>query len=100
MVRYLEVIVGEASRMRIARMSRGYDPRWLWQARAVAASAGTLFVRSFERGERVHLAMVSRGYAGTMPQLHEHVVPPRAWVVAGMLPAVAAAVLAVALLGP
>ena len=53
--------------MGVARQSRGYDPRWLWQARAVASSAGTLFVRSFERGERVHLAMVSRGYAGAMP---------------------------------
>ena len=64
MVRYLDVIAGEAARMRIARASRGYDPRWLWQARAIAASAGTLFVRSYERGERVHLAMCSRGYAG------------------------------------
>jgi cobalt/nickel transport system permease protein len=26
-------------------------------------------VRSFERGERVHLAMQSRGYTGRMPQL-------------------------------
>jgi cobalt/nickel transport system permease protein len=98
MVRYLDVIVGEASRMRIARMSRGYDPRWLWQARAVAASAGTLFVRSFERGERVHLAMLSRGYGGTMPPLHEHAVPRGAWMVAALLPVTALAVLAVALL--
>jgi cobalt/nickel transport system permease protein len=35
----------------------------------VAASAGTLFVRSYERGERVYLAMVARGYDGTMPPL-------------------------------
>jgi cobalt/nickel transport system permease protein len=27
--------------------------------------AGALFIRSFERGERVHLAMVSRGYDGS-----------------------------------
>lgn len=64
MVRYLGVITGEARRMHVARQSRGYDPRWLWQARGVAASIGTLFVRSYERGERVHLAMASRGYAG------------------------------------
>ncbi len=67
MVRYLDVTVDEARRMAIARRSRGHDPRWLWQARATAASAGTLFIRSFERGERVHLAMVSRGYDGTLP---------------------------------
>ena len=42
-------------------------PPLVWQARAVAAAAGALFVRSFERGERVHLAMVSRGYAGRCP---------------------------------
>jgi cobalt/nickel transport system permease protein len=69
MVRYLGIIVGEASRMHVARQSRGYDPRWLWQARGVAASAGTLFVRAYERGERVHLAMISRGYDGTVPDL-------------------------------
>jgi cobalt/nickel transport system permease protein len=33
----------------------------------VATSAGALFVRSYERGERVYLAMASRGYTGTMP---------------------------------
>ena len=32
-----------------------------------ATSAGALFVRSYERGERVYLAMASRGYVGTMP---------------------------------
>ena len=36
-------------------------------AKAVATSAGALFVRSYERGERVYLAMASRGYIGTMP---------------------------------
>jgi cobalt/nickel transport system permease protein len=66
MVRYGEVIVGEARRMRIARLSRGHDPRWIWQARAVASTAGTLFIRSYERGERIHVAMLSRGYSGTL----------------------------------
>ena len=67
MLRYLEVIAGEMRAMRVARLSRGDDPRWIWQARGVAASAGTLFVRSYERGERVYLAMAARGYDGTMP---------------------------------
>jgi cobalt/nickel transport system permease protein len=69
MVRYLGIVAGEAQRMHVARQSRGYDPRWLWQARGMAASAGTLFVRSYERGERVYLAMLARGYDGTMPAL-------------------------------
>ena len=69
MVRYLTILTGEAERMRVARQSRGYEPRWLWQAGAMGASVGTLFVRAYERGERVHLAMCSRGYDGTMPEL-------------------------------
>ena len=64
MLRYLDVLVGEARRMRIARISRGDDPRFLWQLRGFAAGIGALFLRAFERGERVYLAMVSRGYAG------------------------------------
>ena len=64
MIRYADVIGGELHRMRVARVSRGHDPRWIWQAKAAAASAGTLFIRSYERGERVYLAMVSRGYDG------------------------------------
>jgi cobalt/nickel transport system permease protein len=67
MLRYGDVLGQEIERMRIARMSRGYDPRWLFQARAIASSLGTLFVRSYERGERVYLAMESRGYTGSMP---------------------------------
>jgi cobalt/nickel transport system permease protein len=69
MIRYLGIATDEARRMHIARQSRGYEPRWLWQARGLAASAGTLFVRSYERGERVYLAMVSRGYDGSMPDV-------------------------------
>ncbi|MCP2250769.1 cobalt/nickel transport system permease protein [Lentzea aerocolonigenes] len=64
MLRYGEVVVGEAKRMRVARISRGDDPRFLWQAGATARAVGTLFIRSYERGERVHLAMVSRGWTG------------------------------------
>lgn len=92
MVRYAEVITDEMHRMRIARISRGHDPRWIWQARAVASSAGALFIRAYERGERVHLAMLSRGYQGTMPQLGERTAPARRWAVALSVPAVAALV--------
>lgn len=95
MVRYAEVIAGEMRRMKIARESRGDDPRWLWQAGAIARSVGTLFVRSFERGERVHLAMLSRGYDGTMPSLAV-AASPRDWVLAATVPAAAVAVAAAA----
>ncbi|MBB5959153.1 cobalt/nickel transport system permease protein [Saccharothrix tamanrassetensis] len=67
MLRYAEVVVAEAKRMRVARISRGDDPRFLWQLGATARGVGSLFIRSYERGERVHLAMVSRGWTGRMP---------------------------------
>ena len=94
MVRYADVIADELRRMRVARLSRGYDPRWIWQARAVAATAGALFIRSYERGERVYLAMVSRGYAGSMPVLDELAASRRQWLVALTVPATAALVAA------
>ena len=69
MVRYVSVVAGDAARMRVARESRGYTGGRAGHLAAVAAGAGTLFVRSYERGERVHLAMLSRGYDGRMPRL-------------------------------
>jgi cobalt/nickel transport system permease protein len=98
MVRYLEIVAGDLRAMRVARLSRGYDPRWLWQAKAVAQSAGTLFVRSYERGERVYLAMASRGYAGTLPVTRDRHVNT-AWSVALLLPAFAACVALTAWMG-
>ena len=92
MVRYGDVVVGEMRRMRIAQRSRGYDGRWIWQARAVAASAGALFVRSYERGERVYLAMLSRGYDGAMPPGRAPAATARQWSAALALPGLAAAV--------
>jgi cobalt/nickel transport system permease protein len=96
MVRYADVIADELRRMRVARLSRGYDPRWIWQARAVAATAGALFIRSYERGERVYLAMVSRGYAGSMPVLEDLAASRRQWLTALAVPAAAALVAATA----
>ena len=69
MVRYLSVVSDDLHRMRIARESRGYTGGRAGHLKAVAGGVGALFVRSFERGERVHLAMRSRGYTGRMPLL-------------------------------
>ena len=96
MIRYFDVIADEMRRMKVARESRGYDPRWIWQARAVAASAGALFVRGYERGERVYLAMLSRGYAGTMPRLEEAQATTSMWASALAVPALATVVMGLA----
>ncbi len=69
MIRYIDVLSGEARRMRSARLSRGDSPRTLHQAGALARSIGVLFLRSYERGERVYLAMLSRGFDGRVPEL-------------------------------
>ena len=89
MIRYLDVVLGEMHRMRIAMMSRGYDPRWIWQGRALATSSGALFIRSYERGERVYQAMVARGYEGKMPVLSSEPTRPGSWFRALAFPVIA-----------
>lgn len=95
MVRYGDVITDEMARMRIARESRGFEARDVRQLPVVARSAGSLFIRSYERGERVHLAMLSRGYAGRMPDLSGGATTAGQWVTAMALP-LAALVVALA----
>lgn len=94
MTRYLDVLVAQLGRMQIARISRGDDPRWLWQARAVAATSGTLFLRSYERGERVYLAMCARGFTGESPVLGGGAPAGRRHWLLGLIPAGLALVVA------
>jgi cobalt/nickel transport system permease protein len=68
MIRYLDVVTAELGRMMTALRSRGCDPRSPRHWPVLARSLGALFIRSYERGERVHLAMLSRGYDGRLPQ--------------------------------
>jgi len=68
MIRYLDVVTGELGRMTVAMRSRGCEPRSPRHWPALAKAMGALFIRSYERGERVHLAMLSRGYTGRLPR--------------------------------
>ncbi|MFE1461400.1 cobalt ECF transporter T component CbiQ [Streptomyces nigra] len=86
MVRYGDVIADEMRRMRIARESRGFEAKGVRHWGVLAKSAGALFIRSYERGERVHLAMVSRGYTGTMPVIDEVTASRAQWSYALTLP--------------
>ena len=69
LTRYLQVVVEQGMRMRRASLSRGGAPRSagqrysLWQ-RAGGALA-VLFGKSYGRAERVHQAMLARGFQGT-----------------------------------
>jgi cobalt/nickel transport system permease protein len=89
MVRYMDVVADDVRRMRIARASRAYVGRWIWQAKAIGQTAGALFIRAYERGERVYLAMLSRGYSGTMPETAATHATPRHWLTALSVPLVA-----------
>ncbi|MFG2003522.1 cobalt ECF transporter T component CbiQ [Spirillospora sp. NPDC048911] len=90
MLRYLDVIVGEMRRMRVARASRGFEARGFRDVTVLARSVAALFLRSYERGERVYLAMVSRGYDGRMPVINESAATVRQWTAAAALPGAAA----------
>ncbi|WP_242905458.1 cobalt ECF transporter T component CbiQ [Actinomadura terrae] len=96
MLRYGDVVTAELGRMRVARASRGFEARDLRATRVLAKSVGALFLRSYERGERVHLAMVSRGYDGRMPVLYDVGATTAQWTAAAALPLAAALVTAAA----
>ncbi|MPZ94554.1 MAG: cobalt ECF transporter T component CbiQ [Propionibacteriales bacterium] len=86
MVRYLDVTTAEMQRMRVAREARCFSARGPAAWPTVARSGGALFIRAYERGERVHLAMLSRGYAGRLPMLSESPASALQWSVAALLP--------------
>ncbi len=69
MYRYIFVLGDEASRMKRARDSRGWSGSWVWHAKVVGHMIGHLFLRSYERGERVYDAMAARGYEGDVKTL-------------------------------
>lgn len=73
MLRYLDVVSAEMGRMMTAMRSRGCNPRSPRHWPVLARSLGALFIRSYERGERVHLAMLARGYDGTLPTFEPRV---------------------------
>jgi cobalt/nickel transport system permease protein len=77
MWRYLFVLSDEALRLMRARESRsasdGLNGRpggsLAWRGKVTGGMAGSLFVRSLERGERIHAAMNARGYNGEVRTL-------------------------------
>lgn len=96
MLRYVHVVGDEMHRMSLARRARGFEATGIRSWPVLAHSAGSLFIRSYERGERVHLAMLSRGYTGRMPILSQQATTLADWRRALLLPALAACVLVAA----
>ncbi len=76
MYRYLSVLSGEATRMARARAARSADPdghgggTLIWRARTTGSMVGSLFLRSYERSERIYAAMQARGFEGEFRHVH------------------------------
>jgi cobalt/nickel transport system permease protein len=93
MLRYVNVVSDEMERMKVARQSRGFEAKGIADWKILTQAAGALFIRSYERGERVHLAMLSRGYSGNMPVMERPVITATQKLTAFILPAVALLIL-------
>lgn len=92
MYRYLFTLYDEAQRMLRAREARSgtlartrAGGSLVWRGRVAGGMVGSLFVRSYERSERIYAAMVARGYRGQMTTLDP---PPLSWraVSLGLIP--------------
>jgi cobalt/nickel transport system permease protein len=70
MWRYLFLLVHEARSLMTAREARSVDAgaktggTLAWRAKVTGGMAGNLFIRGYERSERVYQAMLARGYDG------------------------------------
>ena len=71
MYRYLFVLGEEAGRLQTARAARsaGSGGSLAWRTRVLGGMIGSLFIRSYERSERIYAAMLSRGFAGEIHSL-------------------------------
>jgi cobalt/nickel transport system permease protein len=109
MWRYLFVMVDEAMRMMRARQARsgemdaapggsGAGGSVMWRARVTGGMAGSLFLRSLERSDRIYNAMLSRGYDGETRLLPHPGISPGGWLALGGGLAVLGALLAFAFL--
>lgn len=80
-LRYFTIIAAELARMRLARKARCFNFKQSilrgHAFRTLTQLLGVLFLRSYNRGERIYLAMLSRGYSGQLNwDLHGHATPP------------------------
>ncbi len=86
--RYLFVLTDEVFRLIRARESRSAGATGrrsgggvLWRARVAGSMAGQLFLRSYERSDRIYNAMVARGYSGHLYTLNPHEMKSRDYFV-------------------
>jgi cobalt/nickel transport system permease protein len=85
--RYLFVLTDEVLRLTRARAARSAalpDQKSggsvIWRASIAGHMAGQLFLRSYERSDRIYNAMLARGYTGNIRTLHPHVMRRSDWL--------------------
>jgi cobalt/nickel transport system permease protein len=71
MDRYRHVLMDELERMSTARRARTFDRGGSLAWSLLTGLVGILFLRTFERAERVHGAMVARGWTGVIRSLDD-----------------------------
>ena len=69
MYRYIFVIIEEANRMNIARRARLGDTSFYRNIKSLGELCGTLFLKTFLKGNRIYSALESRGYDGELKSL-------------------------------
>jgi cobalt/nickel transport system permease protein len=100
MYRYIFVIADEALRLFRAREARSANPRGKptgsirWRATVLGGMIGSLFIRSYERSERIYAAMLSRGFDGEVRTLRTQELGPVDVLTIGVFVIFLAAVLA------
>ena len=71
MYRYLFVLLDELDRMATARRARTFRRRGTLSWSLLGGLIGILFFRTFKRAERVHAAMIARGWSGAIRTLDD-----------------------------
>lgn len=90
--RYLFVLTDEVLRLIRARQARAAASPGRrsggsvgWRANVAGNMVGQLFLRSYERSDRIYNAMLARGYTGQIRTLHPHVLTRRDWLLGALV---------------
>jgi cobalt/nickel transport system permease protein len=86
--RYIFVLSDEVLRLLRARQARSAvlpgqngGGSVFWRAKIAGNMVGQLFLRSYERSDRIYSAMLARGYQGHLRTLNRHTMHTRDWVI-------------------
>lgn len=83
MYRYINVLLREVQAMQRAASSRNFRGRSQWRRLVLGNMIGSLFVRTYDRGDRIYQAMLARGYQGMpTPEISPKMTTKDKWAIA------------------